>query len=124
MRVLITGAGGFLGRELVARAVEAGHEGSALVRRDPPGPDALDPSVRVVRGDLRRPGEWTGALAETDVVVHAAAAPGGDRAQQLSNTVVATERLLDALTDQPVKRFVHVSSLSVYDYHSLPVGSA
>ena len=33
-------------------------------------------------------------LGRIDAVVHAAAAARGDRAQQLSNTVVATERLL------------------------------
>src|SRR5436190_5381963 len=71
MRIGVTGAGGFVGRAVVARLGRAGHEVVALVRRD----TAFEgvPSVRVIRGDVRDPVCLT-ALAETsDAVIHAAA---------------------------------------------------
>ena len=83
------------------------------------GPHGFDAAVTVVHGDLRSRGEWSDVLGRIDVVVHAAAAAGGSRSQQLANTVVATERLLDALGETRPTRFVHVSSLSVYDFHAL-----
>lgn len=122
MRVLVTGAGGFLGRAIVTTASAAGHDVVALVRSDPADGQPFESSVQVVRGDLRSPGEWSDVVATVDAVVHAAAAAGGDRAVQLANSVVATERLLAALRPQPGLKFVHVSSMSVYDYRSLPVG--
>jgi uncharacterized protein YbjT (DUF2867 family) len=60
MRVLVTGATGFVGRRLVPALVDAGHEVTALVRDagryDPP------PGVRVVVGDLLDPDSFAAAL--------------------------------------------------------------
>jgi uncharacterized protein YbjT (DUF2867 family) len=60
MRVLVTGATGFVGRRLVPALVDAGHEVTALVRDagryDPP------PGVRVVVGDLLDPDSFEAAL--------------------------------------------------------------
>lgn len=125
MRVLVTGASGFLGRAIVARAVSGGHEVVAVVR---PGTrtDAqlTDAAVTLFEADLRIRDALASALDGVDVVVHAAAAAGGSRAVQLSNTVVATERLLEGLDDAPPIRLVLVSSFSVYDYHALQIGTA
>ncbi len=124
MRVLVTGATGFLGREVVAKAVQADHQVTALIgpHRNPE-PDMFDSRVSLLRGDLRHRAEWTEAFGTIDVVIHAAAAAGGDRAQQLSSTVVGTENLLEALRGVRLERFVHISSFSVYDFHSLARGA-
>ncbi len=122
MKLLVTGANGFLGRHVVAEAVAAGHVVTALVR-SPTDHHEFDSTVQVVDGDLRSRGTWTESLSTIDAVVHAAAAPGGSRSHQLANTVVATERFLEALNDVAIKRFVHVSSLSVYDFQTPPRGA-
>ena len=121
MNVIVTGAGGFLGRSIVDHLVRSGHEVTAVVR---PGGAAVPfpAGVSVVRGDLRDRGDWRSGLPSQAIVVHAAAAAGGDRGFQLSNTVVATERFLETLTGLDVRRLVHISSFSVYDYAGLEVG--
>ncbi|HWJ58990.1 MAG TPA: NAD-dependent epimerase/dehydratase family protein [Sphingomicrobium sp.] len=117
MRVFVTGASGFLGRSVVRAAVAQGHDILALVRPTAKV-EALGwpESVEVVRGDLRQAGEWSKQLTQVDAVVHLAAAPTGDLPTQLSGTVVATENLLNSLPMPSLRRFVHVSSFSVYDY--------
>ena len=116
MKVLVTGAGGFLGRVVVAEAVAAGHEVKAMHRpASLPQAGAVPAGVTVVPGDLRQPGIWRDALGDVDAVIHCAAAASGDIATQLAGTVLATENLLAALRTGP-KRFVHVSSFSVYDF--------
>ncbi len=115
MKLLITGAGGFLGRAIVVAATGAGHQVVAMYRPAAlPDLTALPANVSILAGDLRQNGEWCDALDDIDMVVHCAAA-FGDLAAQLSGTVLATENLLAALP-QSVKRIVHVSSFSVYDF--------
>ncbi|MBN8814151.1 MAG: NAD(P)-dependent oxidoreductase [Sphingomonas sp.] len=120
MKVLVTGAGGFLGRAVVAAAARAGHHVVAMVRPVSAGRGGYPDGVTEVAGDLRQRGAWTGAIGDVDAVVHCAAA-FGDLPSQLAGTVLATENLLGALP-VTLRRFVHVSSLSVYDFDAPRLG--
>jgi 2-alkyl-3-oxoalkanoate reductase len=124
VNVLVTGANGFLGRAVVRRTLDEGHDVVALVRPTTDVSTVAWPSdrVRVVRADLRNRLP-PGSLAGVDAVVHAAAATSGDLAAQLAGSVVATERLLDALELDQLRRFVHVSSFSVYDFAGSRAGT-
>ena len=120
MRVLVTGASGFLGKSVVRAAAVAGHRVVALVR---PTADVSNlgwpDNVEVVKGDLRQMGAWRDHL-DVDLVIHLAAAPSGDIATQFAGTVQATENLLDSLQLRSLRRFIHISSFSVYDYSIRP----
>ena len=115
VKVLVTGAGGFLGRHVVTRLRERGHAVRAVLR-----PASADPSaetgVEVVRADLRAHPDLAPLFDGVDVVVHLAAAVEGDEDTQFASTVVGTERFLGAMARTPVKRLVLVSSLVVYDW--------
>ncbi len=116
MKVLVTGAGGFLGRSVVRAAAGAGHHVVAMHRpASLPDPASLPAGVEILPGDLRQPGRWAEHLSGIEAVIHCAAAASGNLPTQLAGTVVATENLLAALPGS-LKRFVHVSSLSVYDF--------
>src|SRR5690242_18179159 len=73
-RVLVTGAGGFLGANLVWALREHGFAVRALVRRPPLGPQwhGLD-GVEFAIGDIRNPGEVAHALDGVRAVIHSAA---------------------------------------------------
>ena len=117
MKLLVTGASGFLGQEVVNAAAAAGHEVVALVRPTAQVADIGWPDgVTIVRGDLRQVGDWAHELRDIEAVAHLAAAPSGDLPTQFAGTVLATENLLMQLPMQSLQRFVHVSSFSVYDY--------
>jgi len=119
VRMLVTGARGFIGRSTVATALRRGHSVRALLR---PATDtaalewAQDADVEIVRHDLRERDGLERQLADVDVVVHLAAAMGGSRDEQFASTVTGTGHLLDAMEAVGVDRIVGVSSIAVYDY--------
>jgi nucleoside-diphosphate-sugar epimerase len=115
MKILVSGAGGFLGRAVVNRLLEKGHAVRAIVRPSSPLP-VWSGAVEVFRADLRVSDNLASAFDDVDAVMHLAAATSGNEDVQFSSTVVATERFLDAMGKSRVKRLVHVSSLVVYDW--------
>ncbi len=120
MRALVTGASGFLGRHVVAALLARGVEVRAMVR---PAArlEALGwpSSVEVFRADLRTSRELGRAFEGVDVLLHLAAVISGGEDAQFAGTVVATERLLDAMAASACRRLVLCSSFTVYDYSSI-----
>jgi len=60
MRILVTGATGFVGSRLVPALVDAGHEVTVLVRDA--GGDGPPADSRVAEGDLLEPSSYAAAL--------------------------------------------------------------
>ncbi|WP_280487867.1 NAD-dependent epimerase/dehydratase family protein [Nocardia farcinica] len=117
MKVLVTGASGFLGGALVRRLVRSGaHEVTVLARptSDLGGLGDALARVRVARGDLTDPASLAAAVVGAEVVVHSAARVDerGTRAQFERENVHGTEALLAAARAAGVTRFVFVSSPS------------
>lgn len=121
MKVFVTGAGGFLGRAVTREAAASGEDVLALYRpASHLSGEGGGRNLRPVSGDLRQKGGWTPALQDAEAVIHCAAAASGDLATQLAGTVLATENLLACLP-ATLKRFIHISSLSVYDFAAPPM---
>ncbi len=66
MRVLVTGATGFIGARLVPALLEAGHEVRAMTRR----PDSYDGPGTPVRGDVFDPGSLAEPLEGVDAAIY------------------------------------------------------
>ncbi|ASF09008.1 hypothetical protein NBRGN_026_00610 [Nocardia brasiliensis NBRC 14402] len=116
MKVLVTGASGFLGGALVHKLVQNGeHDVSILAR---PTSDLRDITCRdeidVVLGDLGDASSIARAISGADIVLHAAARVDerGTRAQFWDENVRGTERLLSAARRSGTTRFVFISSPS------------
>jgi 2-alkyl-3-oxoalkanoate reductase len=126
MKLLITGANGFLGRYVVAEALARGHFVRAMVRSERDvqrhGWDQ-QANFEFVRADLRSRNGLVDAVRGVDAVLHLAASKSGDIYAQLGGTVVATENLLWAMEQAGVKQIVGISSMSVYDYLKIPTHS-
>lgn len=120
MKVLVTGANGFLGRATVRAFLAAGHEVRALVRPAAPVDGLWPTGVEVVRADLRAGGDLEAVVDGTDAVVHIAAGMSGDEADMFAATVVGTERLLAAMARTTTRRLLLAGSFTVYDWDAIP----
>ncbi|HEY9639537.1 MAG TPA: NAD(P)-dependent oxidoreductase [Coleofasciculaceae cyanobacterium] len=120
MKLLITGASGFLGQYVVAEALRRGHQVRATVRSASSLPWHNHPSLELARVDLQRQETLAAAVRGVDAVIHLAATLRGDFQTQYAGTVTATENLLNAMQVAQVDRLIAVSSFSVFDYLKVP----
>ncbi|WP_144751075.1 NAD-dependent epimerase/dehydratase family protein [Curtobacterium pusillum] len=120
MRVLVTGASGFLGRATAVAVRDAGHEVRTFQRR----PSGVS-GVSDVLGTMTDGAAVARAVAETDAIVHLAAkvSLAGDPADFARVNVDGTRTLVDAARAAGVGRFVFVSSPSVAHTGSSLVGA-
>jgi NAD dependent epimerase/dehydratase len=127
MRVLVTGAGGFIGSHVCEALVAAGHEVRALLRYTSHGgvgnlrflPADVRAKLELKYGDIRDP-FFTGQLvAGCDAVLHLAALiaiPYSYVAPQsfVETNVLGTANMLEAARAAGVRRFVQTSTSEVY----------
>jgi nucleoside-diphosphate-sugar epimerase len=129
LRVVVTGVAGFIGSHLSERLLAAGHEVVGIdcftdyyerARKE----QNLDQSrghdgFHFEAADLVD-AELAPLLDGADVIYHLAGQPGvrpswGNQFDRyVRDNVIATQRLLEALKDAPIKRFVFAGSSSVY----------
>jgi predicted dehydrogenase/nucleoside-diphosphate-sugar epimerase len=112
---LVTGAGGFLGRALVAALRARGERVRVLVRK-PIAAFAGDAGIQTVCGDLGEPAIVDHAVAGARVVYHVGAAMKGWPQEFESGTVWGTRNVVESCRKHAVQRLVYVSSMSVYDH--------
>jgi predicted dehydrogenase/nucleoside-diphosphate-sugar epimerase len=113
MKVLVTGATGFLGGHIVEALTAAGHEVRALVRRTS-RTDRLDKlGVETVLGEMKDAASLRRAVEGVEAVVHAASTMSGPAEEYAVATVGGTQALLAAAAEAGVKRFIYVGSIGV-----------
>lgn len=114
MRVLLTGASGFLGGHTARALSEAGYAVRVLVRPTSDRAGLAGLEVEYAVGDLSGAG-LAGACAEMDAVVHLAALTQARSAAQFQRVNgEGTGLLAEAAAAAGVARFVYVSSLAAH----------
>ncbi|RRC99864.1 NAD-dependent epimerase/dehydratase family protein [Prevotella sp. OH937_COT-195] len=119
MKILITGATGFIGSFIVEEALSRGLETWAAVRTSSSTKYLADPRINFVTLNLDSEEQMRKALAphRFDYVVHAAGVTKCiDRNDFFRVNTEGTKNLVRALMslDMPLKKFVYLSSLSVF----------
>ncbi|CAM3627095.1 NAD(P)-binding domain-containing protein [Bordetella sputigena] len=117
MRVLLTGATGFIGSRLRAALAEQGHELRCVSRRPPASASASASAsksswVALDFSQALSPEQWTQAVAGCDVVINTTGvfrSRGADTLDRIHGE--APRALFDAARRQGVERIIHLSAL-------------
>lgn len=115
MRILLTGANGFIGRYLLGRLLEAGHDVVPAVRR-PAETDRLLPAPASIAVDLNRDtnaAAWVPRLAGVDAVINCAGILQARPGQSIEAIHAAAPiALFEACRAAGVRRVIQISAIS------------
>lgn len=128
MKILVTGAAGFIGSHTAERLVKLGHSVVGVDNFcDYYNPDLkslnanslLDCGVKIVKSDLRDAATFTILDKDFDYIFHFAAQPGISSTSTFedyfTNNILATKLLCDfALQCNQLKMFVNIGTSSIY----------
>jgi len=113
---LVTGGTGFVGSRLAAFLAVRGVRVRALVRRAGEHPNLDAPGIEQMVGDFTDAATARAACAGMDLVVHCAASLAGGLDEIRRVNVAGTGGLAAAARVAGCRRFIHTSTISVYDW--------
>lgn len=108
--VAVTGATGFIGKNLTERLIENGYKVRALGRKYQPSNEL----IQWIQGDLGNSTALNYLVRDVSAVIHCAATVRGGSFKQFADVnIQGTQNLLEAIVQQSQSpRFLHISSLA------------
>jgi len=117
MKVLITGASGYIGRYLVDELIEHGHEVKTLTRQS----SLKIKDVEIVCGDILKPESLLFAFDGVDAVFHNAAyvLDWGKKKEIYRSNVEGTRNIAETCKKKGVDKIIYTSSAGVYGFPNI-----
>lgn len=117
MRVFVTGATGFIGRHVVRRLIQRGHQVCGLVRPTSDRRALCDLPLELAFGDVTDKASIAAGIGGCDWLIHLANLYSfweADRHRFFAVNVTGTRNVLEAALDAGVSKAVHISSVVGY----------
>lgn len=117
MRYFITGATGFIGREVVRQLIEAGHEVITIARTPAKAQDMMEAGVEVRPGDITQKESMREPMTGVDGVFHIAAwykVGARDKRPAEKINVDGTRHVLELMRELKIPKGVYTSTLAIF----------
>lgn len=114
--ILVTGGTGFLGKRLVKRLLDLGHNVTAMGRNTSKAVELEKLGAKFLQVDLINKSEVINACKSIDYIFHCGAksSPWGKYQEFYESNVVGTENIIAGCQQNQVKRLIHISTTSIY----------
>ena len=113
--ILLTGATGLIGGELLTRLSQTNQKVRILSRAVPEGIRRAHPNVEIVLGDLGDPNAVERAVDGVQKIFHVGGVVDGSHEEFYRGNVVGTRNVVDSAIRFGIKQLIYISSLSVLD---------
>src|SRR6478736_10163601 len=117
MNVLITGASGFLGSNIVRELLEQGHTVNAMVEKGKPYPTLEGVPVKILEGNILDKSFLVSCMTGCDAVIHTAASTAVypyRSSKQREININGTKNVLDACLEASIQRLVYVGTANSF----------
>ena len=121
MQVLVVGGTGTLGRQIVRRALDQGHQVRCMVRSPRKAAFLTEWGCELTRGDLLEPASLDYALEGQEAVIDAATARATDAGSSYDVDWTGKQNLFAAIQKAGLKRVVFVSLLGAAQHRNVPL---
>jgi nucleoside-diphosphate-sugar epimerase len=130
--ILITGSNGFIGSQVLENLAEKGYNNLKCLVRKTSNLEKLEqvfkkyPNINfeLYKGDLLNKDDCDAITKDVSLIYHVAAGMGGSFSAKFLNSVVTTRNLIDsAVKGKKLKKFLNVSSFSVYSNFTMKRGA-
>ena len=112
--ILVSGGTGFVGSRVALRLAALGSRVRAIVRRAGAAPELREAGVEEIEGDFIQRDVAGRSAVGADLVVHCAATSGPDLDLVRRANAEGTRSMVDAALAAGCRRYVHISTCSVY----------
>lgn len=124
-KILVTGAGGFIGSHLVEKLIQENYEVTAICKYSSNGSTGnldrskLEDQYEIIFGDIRDSSFVDKSIKGKDIVINLAALIGIPYSyvapdSYIQTNVIGTQNLLNASVNEGVSRFIQLSTSEVY----------
>lgn len=121
-KVLVTGATGFIGYEVANQLIKMNLNPRLMVRRPLRGSLFARSSAEIVQADLLEKDSLKRAVEGVDTIFHLGARASFEKYEIVKKTIVdGSVDLMNCAIEAGVERFIHASSLLVYDDQNEPI---
>lgn len=113
-KVLVTGVTGTLGERVAKRLNKEGADVRALIRDKKSATRLMELGITPVVGELINIDSLENAIKNVDIIIHCAAYLGEDSEEANRSNVIGVENIASISMKAGVKKFIHISTTSVY----------